>query len=224
MPSKSSRPRRQRHASADTSGGSQAAASGDPTRSQRRAASRKARSSGNSNRLIIFGVATVVVGLIGVGIFQVATGAGAASNFNFRVYQGEETLGESNVNFASLLGNGRPVVLNFWGGDCPPCRAEMPALQSVHDALKDEMLLLGLDVAVFFGLGTRQSALTLLNELDITYPAGTATNSTPMNDYVIDALPSTVFFGGDGEVFQRFSGAIREGQLESVMSAMLKES
>jgi len=224
MPSKSRRPRRQRHASADTSGGSQAVASGDPTGSQRRAESRKARSSGNSNRLIVFSVTTVVVGLIGIGIFQIATGAGAASNFNFRVYQGEETLGDSNVNFASLLGDGRPVVLNFWGGDCHPCRAEMPALQSVHDAHKDEMLLLGLDVGVFFGLGTRQSALTLLNELDITYPAGGATNSTPMNDYVIDALPSTVFFGGDGEVFQRFSGAIREDQLESIVSAMLKES
>ena len=224
MPSKSRRSRRQRRAAADASGGSQAAASGGSTRSQRRSASRKARSGGNSNRLIIFSVAIIVVGLIGVGIWQVATGAGAASNFNFRVYQGEETLGDSNVNFASLLGGGRPVVLNFWGGDCPPCRAEMPALQSVHDAHEDEMLLLGLDVGVFFGLGTRQSALALLDELDITYPAGGATNSTPMNNYVIDALPSTVFFGGDGEVFQRFSGAIREDQLESIVSAMLAES
>jgi hypothetical protein len=100
----------------------------------------------------------------------------------------------------------------------------MPALQSVHDAHKDEILLLGLDVGVFFGLGTRQSALALLDELEITYPAGGATNSTPMNNYVIDALPSTIFFGGDGEVFQRFSGAIREDQLESIVSAMLAES
>ncbi len=146
-----------------------------------------------------------------------------AADFHFPLYQDAEHVGgAAEVTMAGLAGH--PVVVNFWAPLCPPCRAEMPALQSVHDAHEDEMLLLGLDVGVFLGLGTRQSALALLDELDISYPAGGATNSTAMNNYVVDALPSTIFFGGDGEVFQRFSGAIRKNQLESIVSVMLAES
>jgi len=32
---------------------------------------------------------------------------------------------------------GKVVLLNFWGTFCPPCRAEMPALENVYRELKD---------------------------------------------------------------------------------------
>ena len=224
MPSKSRRSRRQRRSTADTSGGPQAAASSTRPRSERRAASRKARSDGSLTRYIVAGAIIVVVALMGVGIYQFATGAGVASNFDFRVYQGEEALGGSTVKFSSLLGGGQPVVLNFWGGDCPPCRAEMPALQRVYDAHKDEMLLVGLDVGRFLGLGTQREALALLEELDISYPAGTPPNAAPLNNYAINGLPATVFFGRDGEVARIWSGAIREDQMESIVSGLLEGS
>ena len=224
MPSKSRRSRRQGRSRADTSGGSQTAASGASSRTQRRTASRRARSGGNSKRLIIIGVAVVVVALNGIGVFQAASGAGAASNFSFKVYQGEEALGGSTVKFSSLLGTGQLVVLNFWGGDCPPCRAEMPALQRVYDAHKDEMLLVGLDVGRFLGLGTQREALALLEELDITYPAGTPPNAAALNNYAISGLPATVFFGRDGEVARIWAGAIREDQMESIVGGLLEGS
>ena len=220
MPSKSRR-RRSRTRAADS--GNSAASSARPRR-ERRAASRKARSDGSLTKFIVAGAIIAVVALIGFGVYQAATGAGAASNFDFRVYQGEEALGGSNVKFSSLLGRGQPVVLNFWGGDCPPCRAEMPALQRVYDAHKDEMLLVGLDVGRFLGLGTQREALALLEELDITYPAGTPPNAAPLNNYAINGLPATVFFGRDGAVARIWSGAIREDQMEPIVGALLEES
>lgn len=42
---------------------------------------------------------------------------------------------------------GRVVVINVWGQWCAPCRAEMPQLQQVYDATRDEgVAFLGIDV------------------------------------------------------------------------------
>lgn len=42
---------------------------------------------------------------------------------------------------------GRVVVINVWGQWCAPCRAEMPQLQQVYDATREEgVAFLGIDV------------------------------------------------------------------------------
>ena len=169
---------------------------------------------------VIGGVAVLVVALVGFGLLQVARGAGTASDFHFSVYQGEEVLGGTEVNFQDLLGS-KPVVLNFWAGDCPPCRGEMPALQRVYDKHGDEIVFLGLDVGIFTGLGTRSSGLALLNELDITYPAGAPSDRAAVANYTVVSMPTTVFFGADGDVFQRWDGAIQESQMNDIVEAML---
>ena len=169
---------------------------------------------------VIGGAAVLVVALVGYALFQVAGGAGTASDFEFSVYQGEEVLGGTEVNFQDLLGS-KPVVLNFWAGNCPPCRGEMPALQRVYDKHGDDIVFLGLDVGIFTGLGTRSSGLALLNELDITYPAGAPPDRKAVSNYTVVSMPTTVFFGADGDVFRRWDGAIQESQMNDIVEAML---
>ena len=194
-------------------------------RSQKRTASRRRAGFQRSpNALIVIGAAVAVLALVGFATFQVIKGAGAASDFEVDVYQGQEMLGGSEVNFKDLLENGKPVVLNFWGGDCPPCRAEMPAFQRVYERHRDDIILLGLDVGAFFGLGTRQSALNLLSELNITYPAGGSPNRKPPNNYSVNGLPATIFFGADGKVFRRWDGAITEDRMSQIVNSMLEPS
>ena len=41
---------------------------------------------------------------------------------------------------------GKPVLVNFWATWCPPCRLEMPWIQSVYDKYKDQgFTVLGVD-------------------------------------------------------------------------------
>ena len=131
-------------------------------------------------------------------------------------YQGASELGGSNVQFSDvkLHASGKPIVLNFWGGSCPPCRAEMPGFQRVYERHEGEFLMLGLDVGPFLGLGTRNSALRLLDELGITYPAGYAASRGALAAFGVTGLPATYFFDGNGDLVGKAPGFIDERALE----------
>ena len=121
MAPKNRRNRRHRRNQGDASEHTDAPAAASTSNRKRKPARKKARrQDGSQAKLFIFGAVAVVVLLIGAVVFQVMNGAGTASAFSFSVYQGEEILGGSNVNFADLLDEGKPIVLNFWAGDCPP--------------------------------------------------------------------------------------------------------
>ena len=57
-----------------------------------------------------------------------SAGGDAASDLAFNLYQGSQVLGEENLTVGSL--QGKPLVLNFRAGLCPPCQAEMPTCKS----------------------------------------------------------------------------------------------
>lgn len=174
--------------------------------------------------LLIGGLSVGLVALVAIVFFVTVVSQTEASDFEVAVYQGQEELGGDDVNFNDVLTAGKPVILNFWGGDCPPCRAEMPDLQRFYDGHEASVTLLGLDVGKYRGLGTEQSALSLLEELEITYPAGTPPNSKPLSAYNVSGLPSTVFFDSNGQVFRQWDGLINERQLEDVVSGLLDQS
>ena len=56
-------------------------------------------------------------------------------DFSFTLYRGESKLGAETLRLSEL--RGRPVVLNFWAGLCPPCRAEMPDFQRFYEEFDD---------------------------------------------------------------------------------------
>lgn len=174
--------------------------------------------------MVIAGVAVAVLVVVGFAIIQGSSSAGAGGDFDFEVYQGSEHLGGENVSFGDVLGLGKPVVLNFWAGDCPPCRAEMPAFQRVYERNHDDVIFLGMDVGAFTGLGTERSALRLLDELGITYPAGAPPSRSTIVNYSVRSMPTTVFFDSGGNMTDRADGAISEFRLANFVDSILDEA
>jgi thiol-disulfide isomerase/thioredoxin len=125
-------------------------------------------------------------------------------------YQGEELLGGHDVTLADVLEQGKPVVLNFWAALCPPCRAEMPDIQKVHDERGDEVTILGLDIGPQQFLGTREQGKEVLAELNVHYPAGTTFDEGIVHSYRIVGMPTTLFINSDGSLLRSWSGLLNE--------------
>ncbi|MCI0846078.1 MAG: TlpA family protein disulfide reductase [Chloroflexi bacterium] len=156
----------------------------------------------------------------GTGV-ETAAEKDLAPNFTFTLYQGEGELGASELDLAQL--RGEPVVLNFWAGLCPPCRAEMPDLQIFYEKFKGRATLIGIDIGQFTGLGTQKDAKELLEDLGITYPAGYTDDSSVVKNFKVLGMPTTVFIRADGTIFKKWSGALNEETLAKQTNAMLAE-
>jgi len=50
-----------------------------------------------------------------------------------------------NVSLASFRGN-KPVFVNFWGTWCPPCRQEMPLIESFYEQHKNDIQIIGVSM------------------------------------------------------------------------------
>lgn len=163
--------------------------------------------------------AVVVVAVAGLITFSVINQTSASKNFTFTTYSGHEVPGisTSSAKWETVIGQGTPVMLNFYGGDCPPCRAEMPDLQSVYSAHSEEVVFFGLDVGPFLGLGTREQGQRLLQQLGITYSAGYSDGAGPIAAYEITGLPQTVFFSADGQEVRTVQGVISRSRLEGIL-------
>ena len=149
---------------------------------------------------------------------------GLASNLDFPIllYQGADMMGmdSTDANFSEFF-QGKPVVLNFWAGLCPPCRAEIPDFQSFHEKFSDRVTLFGLDVGPFTGLGSNRNGKELIEELGVSYPVGSTTAESVMREYRILGMPSTIFMTSDGEIFRNWGGILDEAKLIEITEEML---
>ena len=146
---------------------------------------------------------------------------GLAPNFRFSLYQGEDILGSETKELAEL--RGMPVVLNFWARLCPPCWTEMPELQKFHEEFEETVLLLGIDIGQFTGLGTPRDASKLLDAMGITYPAGFTDDGLVVEQYEVLAMPTTVFIDRHGGIVHKWTGALDRDTVTRLARSMLTQ-
>ena len=148
----------------------------------------------------------------------------SASDFRLVAYQGQEVLGGDETDLSQVFRRGKPVVLNFWAGLCPPCRAEMPGFQRAFDELGDGYVMIRVDIGPFVGLGSNADARRFLKEFDIRYTAGFAIARDPVIDYGVQNMPTTVFLTPDGRVFDKRIGFLPEAQLRTKLKDLIDAS
>ena len=118
---------------------------------------------------------------------------------------------------------GRVVILNFWASWCPPCRAEMPAIQQVYQNYQNQgLIVLAVDASVQDVPAQMQSFLETFTH---TYPILLDENGLVDHLYAIDSLPTTFFIGRDGTIKDRVvGGPMTFAGLSARVEALLQEA
>ncbi len=105
---------------------------------------------------------------------------------------------------------GTPVVLNFWASTCTPCRAEMPALEQVHQANGDRVTFLGVDS----GEGM-EAGRSFAERSGTTYDLASDPQGRMIGELRSTLLPTTVLIRADGTITRIHSGSITADQLQN---------
>lgn len=169
-------------------------------------------------------VAAAAVALIAIGVVTWALGQGTEDlppDFAMVAYQGFGGAEGDEVQFHDLVGQGTPMVLNFWAASCPPCREEMPNFQQVADEFGDEILIVGVDIGAFTFLGTHEEARALLDAYDIRYPAAYAVDGQVVRDYQVRGMPTTLFFDGAGRTVDKHTGFLPLPEFRDQVEALV---
>jgi peroxiredoxin len=128
------------------------------------------------------------------------------------------TLDGDTLRAADL--HGQVVVLNFWATWCPPCRIEMPSLQSLHeDRAADGVVVIGLSTDV----GSEAPIREFVTERDFTFPIGRATQSHRSAFGGIPGIPTTFLIDRSGVVRHRVVGYFTPPALRVAVARLVDE-
>lgn len=112
---------------------------------------------------------------------------------------------------------GKHVVINFWATWCPPCRAEMPALQAVAERYADRGL-----VVLAVNLGESPLAIrSFVERYQIRLRVLLDPNKQVAERYRIVPLPTTFFVGPDGLVRAKVEGQMDENRADAEARRLL---
>lgn len=131
-----------------------------------------------------------------------------------------DRLGGDALSLIDLRGS--VVVINFWASWCPPCRAEMPALQEVADAYDPEdLIILGVNMTA---QDSEANAAAFVRELNVSFPVLLDRTGEVGRLYQSRALPTTFFVDREGVIREIFvGGPLSEVTLLSTIEALVED-
>jgi cytochrome c biogenesis protein CcmG, thiol:disulfide interchange protein DsbE len=104
---------------------------------------------------------------------------------------------EGNTYSLSDL-RGRPILVNFWASWCPPCRAEMPAIQRTYQAYQEDgLLVLAVNAANQDSLA---EASRFVEQHNLTFPILLDRDGSVSRLYEVRSLPTSFFFDREGKI------------------------
>ena len=132
-----------------------------------------------------------------------------------------DVLGGGQVTLSGL--RGKVVVLNLWASWCPPCKAEMPAIQKVYRAYADlGVVVLGVNTTY---QDSEPDAADFVRKYNLTFPIPLDRDGSVSQRYALRGLPTTFFIDRKGIIRSIIvGGPMSEATIQSNIEELLKDT
>ena len=136
-----------------------------------------------------------------------------APDFSLQTSQGE------TVTLSEL--RGQAVLVNLWATWCPPCRAEMPAIQKLYEEYKDQgFMVLAVNMTY---QDNPQAVLPFTQENNLTFPILLDETGEMARKYELRSLPSSFFINRNGIIQEVvIGGPMSEALLRTRLVSILE--
>jgi peroxiredoxin len=121
------------------------------------------------------------------------------------------------VSLSSFRGN-KPVFVNFWGTWCPPCRGEMPEMETAYTKHYGQIEVIGVSMAP---KDTASMVLNFVNQYKYNWKFVHDGDFKVADRYQVAAVPSSYFIGTDGIIKVVQVGAMNGALMENYISQVI---
>lgn len=125
-------------------------------------------------------------------------------------FQLEDTVG-NKVSLADL--RGKVVLVNFWATWCPPCRAEMPSMEKLNEALADDDFVM---LAINVEENGRDVIPAFLKKTPHTFSVLYDDQGVVQDLYGVYKFPESFVIRKDGVIDDKVIGAIDWAHPETI--------
>lgn len=106
---------------------------------------------------------------------------------------------------------GKTVMLNFWATWCPPCRAEMPSMETLWNKNKNKDFVI---LAVSVDREKTSKVADFIKANKYTFPVFHDTNGKLAQMFLIRSIPTTYILDKSGVILSKKMGAEDWSKLE----------
>ncbi len=125
-------------------------------------------------------------------------------------------LGGNQVSLSDF--RGKTVFVNFWATWCPPCRAEMPEIEAVHQEYKDKgVVVIGVDI-----LETEDEVSQFVQRGGYSWTFVIDTSGEVSANYRITAIPTSFFIDREGIIQAVAIGAMTKRAMENKLAEAMR--
>lgn len=111
-----------------------------------------------------------------------------------------KTLAGETVKLSNL--KGKKVMLNFWATWCPPCKAEMPAMEQLSKQTEKDVVILAVNI------DPQLDVQGFIDENKITFPIPLDTDDKVNETYQVLSIPTTYFIDSKGIIQNKYTGSM----------------
>ncbi len=114
---------------------------------------------------------------------------------------------------------GQVALINIWATWCPPCRAEMPTIETAYEQYRDQ----GFTVLAVNLQEDPRSVAAFMQEYTLTFPAVLDLDGQVSRTYQAFSLPSSFFVDKKGVIRAVYRGPMPRSVIVGTVEQLLQE-